>query len=338
MARVWAILRALATAYRRDQSSLQTVAGNNFFIVTALLLQSAGAFIYLIIGLVMLFPLSTDPLRKIPASRLAQWPIERGEYAVLRALSPWVNPLSWIIAAVAVWTARGKVTWGLWGLFAGLFALAFVLSDVSWFSTERLWRMVPNFPGRLDQLVRKNLREMLSTLDVYCAAVLSLSTLAWRVSGRPLPSEAFLAVTVLTILALSSYAQCLFGLDGSGGLNRYRLLPVRGWQLIAAKDAAFLLIAIPLTLPLAPLPGISAALVALAMGHDRSVSGYRKQMRWRFSSGSSIMFGIGQAILMATAAAAVFFSSALFAIPCVAAWAGSLFYYGRVIEISDFQK
>ena len=56
MARIAAILRALSTALRRDQRSLQSVAGNNFFIVSALLLQKAGTFIYWIIGLVLLCP------------------------------------------------------------------------------------------------------------------------------------------------------------------------------------------------------------------------------------------------------------------------------------------
>src|SRR5581483_8890956 len=91
MARTAAILKALARALRRDQSSIKSIAGNNFFFVSALLLQNAGAFIYLIIGLVLLFPLSTDPLRKIPASRLALWPLGSRDRRLLRALSPWIN-------------------------------------------------------------------------------------------------------------------------------------------------------------------------------------------------------------------------------------------------------
>ena len=92
MARVFAILRALALAFRRDQKSFQSVAGNNFFLVSALLLQEAGGFLFLIMGLVLLFPLSTDPLRKIPPSRLALWPLERRERWILRLASPWINP------------------------------------------------------------------------------------------------------------------------------------------------------------------------------------------------------------------------------------------------------
>ncbi len=331
MARVVAILKALAVAFRRDQQSLETIAGNNFFLVSALLLQRAGGFIYLIVGLVLLFPASTDPLRKIPASRLALWPLERRERLLLRAISPWANPVSWLIAGLAVWAARGKLSFGLWALIAGLFAAGFLLSDLPGVPTEALWRRVPPFPGRLNQLIRKNLREMLSTLDFYCALILCLSAVGFRIAGL-LPREALMVISILIVLALSSYAQSLFGLDGAGGLARYRLLPLGGWQILGAKDAAFLLITIPLVLPLAPLAGAGAALVALAMGHSATIDQPREQTRWRFSMGASLIFGIVQAILMATAASAVFYQSRFFLLPCVAAWAGSLRYYGRRLE------
>jgi hypothetical protein len=98
MARTAAILGALGRALRRDQKSIESIAGNNFFWVTVLLLQEAGTFIYLLIGLILLFPLSTDPLRKVPASRLALWPLERRERWALRVASPWVNPMTWLLA------------------------------------------------------------------------------------------------------------------------------------------------------------------------------------------------------------------------------------------------
>ncbi len=331
MARVVAILKALAVAFRRDQKSLESIAGNNFFLVSALLLQRAGGFIYLIVGVVLLFPASTDPLRKIPASRLALWPLQRRERFLLRAISPWANPVSWLIAGLAVWAARGKLTFGLWGLIAGLFAAGFLLSDLPGISTQSLWRRIPPFPGRLNQLIRKNVREMLSTLDFYCALILCLFTVGFRIAGL-LPSEARMIISILVVLALSSYAQSLFGLDGPGGIARYRLLPLPGWQILAAKDAAFLLIAIPLVLPLAPAAGSGATLIALAMGHSPTVDQPREQTRWRFSMGASLVFGILQAILMASAASAIVFQSRLVLVPCIGAWAGSLWYYGRRLE------
>lgn len=332
MARLFAILKALARAFQRGEKSFGSLAGNNFFLVAVLFLGKAGSFLFLIMGLVVLFPLSTDPLRKIPPSRLALWPLEKRERWLLRAASPWLNPMTWVIAALALWAARGSVTVGLWALAAGLVAAGFVISELPLPSGTAMWRRVPHFPGPLDQLIRKNLREMLSTLDFYCALLLSLSTAAYRISGRPLPAEAFMAMTVLVVVALSSYAQCLFGLDGAGGLSRYRLLPLPGWQILAAKDAAYLVVVLVLIAPLAPLSGLGAALAALAMGRRPAVEDPRPQTRWRFSAGTSPIYGVIEVMVMASAASAIFFTSPLILLPCVLAWLGSLWWYGRRLE------
>src|ERR1035438_3403437 len=129
MARLVAILRALWRAFPRGENSFGSLVGNNFFLVAGLFLGKAGTFLFLSMGLAILVPLRTDPLRKIPASRLALWPLERREQWALRAMSPWVNPMTWVIAALALWAARGSVTVGLWGLAAGLFAAGFAISD-----------------------------------------------------------------------------------------------------------------------------------------------------------------------------------------------------------------
>ena len=42
MARPVAILKALALAYRRDWTAFQSLAGNNFFLITAFLLRQGG--------------------------------------------------------------------------------------------------------------------------------------------------------------------------------------------------------------------------------------------------------------------------------------------------------
>lgn len=335
MARLAAILRALWRAFQRGEKSIASLAGNNFFLVAVLFLGKAGSFLFLIIGLVILFPLSTDPLRKIPPSRLALWPLDRREHLLLRAVSPWVNPITWLIAALALWAVRGSVTVGLWALAAGLFAAGFVVSELPLPVGAAMWRRVPHFPGPLDQLIRKNLREMLSTLDLYCALLLSVSTTIYRMLGPPLPTEAFLAMTVLVVVALSSYAQCLFGLDGAGGWSRYRLLPVRGWRILAAKDVAFLLVVAVLVAPLAPLAGLGAACVALALGRRPAVEDPRPQTRWRFSAGASPIYGIVGVMVMTAAASAIFFTSWLLVVPCVGAWLGSLWWYGPRMEERD---
>ena len=330
MARTAAILSALGRALRRDQKSIESIAGNTFFWVAILLLQQAGTLIFLLFGLILLFPLSTDPLRKVPASRLSSWPLETRERWTLRLASPWVNPMSWLLAAAAVFVARGKVSLGLWALVAGLIVATFVISAVPWRHRGQSWRAIPQFPGALNHLIRKNLREMLTTLDFYCALALSLITLAFRIWSK-LPAEAMLPMTALVAIALSSYAQCLFGLDGDSGMERYRLMPLRGWQVLAAKDAAYLCLAIPLALPLAPIPGAAAALISLAVGRSATVKRQKPQARWRFSAGAPLLEGFVQAALIGVAASAVM-TSVWFAPLCVAVWAGSLWWYGRLWE------
>jgi hypothetical protein len=146
-----------------------------------------------------------------------------------------------------------------------------------------------------------------------------------------LAPEAFLPLTVVVMLALSTYSQTLFGLDGEPGMTRYRLLPVAGWQLLAAKDAPFLLLSLLVTLPLAPAAGIGAALAALAMGHHASVHHHSDQVRWRFSSGISFGVGIFQVVIMSATAAAVHAMPWLL-IVCAAAYAWSTRSYGGVLE------
>jgi hypothetical protein len=329
MARAIALLRALATAYRRDWTALQSLAGNNFFLLTLFLLRQAGIFIYLIMGLVMFFPLSTDPLRKIPPSRMALWPLSRREWWLLRIASPWINPMTWILAGLAAWAAGRAISVSLWVLIAALFVAAFLISSLSLPGGAAALRRVPQFPGPLNQLMRKNLREILATLDFYCAAILSLAMLAWRLFGAALPREARMAMTVLVVGALSTYAQCLFGLDGEGGLSRYRLLPVRGWQLLLAKDAAFLAALIPLLLPLAPMAGFGGALMVLAIGHDPTIRKQSEQTRWRFTTTAALGNGAIQMIAAAMTISSIFESSLWFLAPAVAAWAASLWWYGR---------
>jgi hypothetical protein len=328
MARVTAILKALRTAFSRDWKSFGSLAVNNFFPISAILLQKAGVFVYLIAGLVMLFPMSTDPLRKIPQSRLDLWPLSTRERWLLRALSPWINPMTWLLAAAAVWAARGRLTIGLWAIIAGLFAIGFLVSELPPVRSLGLWRRVPSFPGTLNQLIRKNIREILSTLDFYAALLLSLSGATFRLAGLLPQQEGRLLLTLLILLALSTYSQCLFGLDGEGGLSRYRLLPLRGWQILAAKDAAFLFISVLLSLPLAPVAGAGAAMICAAMGHAPSTNERREQDRWRFSTGVSLYFGLLQVLAMAAAAAAIEFTSVFLVFACAAIWLISLWWYG----------
>ncbi|HWB85015.1 MAG TPA: hypothetical protein VG675_12795 [Bryobacteraceae bacterium] len=336
MARIAAILRALAVAFRRDWSSLVASGANNFLLFGMLFLQSAGLFLYLIAVLVLLLPASSDPLRTIPPVRLALWPLAPRERRLLRLLSPWLNPLTWLLAAVFVWALRGRVTFGLLALIAGLFAAGFLLSDLPVDPGRAIWRSIPSIPGPLGSLIRKNLREILCTLDFYCALLVSMAGLVWRISAHQVPPQAPIVIAIYVVLALSSHAQGLFGLDGESGFVRYRLLPLRGWQILAAKDSAFLLVSLLLTLPSAPFAGIGAACLALAVGHGPSVKSRHSQLRWRFSPGSSFGTGLTQVVALTLAAAATAVGGAWVILPALALCAASAFWYGRGIESASW--
>jgi hypothetical protein len=107
MARVRAILASLWIAARRNQKSLTSFSGNHLFYAGAafLFLQDSEAFVFfaVIIGLVLFFPLTTDPLLKIPQDRLAVWPLTRREHWLLGIFSPLLNPMTWLLIALLVW-------------------------------------------------------------------------------------------------------------------------------------------------------------------------------------------------------------------------------------------
>jgi hypothetical protein len=326
-----AILAALAKVTRRDRKSIFSFAGSNIaYLAMAFLFAGdpvAMGFFGTIIALVIFFPLTSDPLRKIPPDRLTLWPLTEHDHWRLRAVSIFLNPLIWILAGLLVWR---RVTLGLWALVAVLFVVGF---SAPWrFLGERhaalLW--LPSFPSHLNQLIRKNLRELLATLDFYAALIFVIPAAAIRAAGR-LPHDALLPMTLLVMVMISTCALSLFGLDGEGGFTRYRLLPLSGWQILAAKDAGFLLVSVVLTLPLNPIAGLAAALIALAVGHGISVERHGDEKRWRFQTSHSFPAAIIQLLLMSTAGAGAAWNPLVLAL-CAVIYAVSTWVAGRALE------
>ena len=134
-------------------------------------------------------------------------------------------------------------------------------------------------------LLRNNVRQMFSVLDTWLAIVIALAGSGYRLfSARPDPA-AFPILAMLVALALSTYAQCLFSLDSESGATRYHLLPLRGWQILLAKDAALLGILLILTLPLDAAAGMTFGLSSLAIGRYPALKARLSAQRWRFTSG-----------------------------------------------------
>jgi hypothetical protein len=111
---VFAILKALSRAAAGDLATFEAVKVNNFFLFVALLIygalesgmrpSSAEPFL-LFLGFLLLFPLSSDPLDRIPPHRLASWPLARGQRFALRLASLGLSPVLWLTVAIMLLAA-----------------------------------------------------------------------------------------------------------------------------------------------------------------------------------------------------------------------------------------
>ena len=333
MAALRGILRALRRAVGRDLAS--SFKANNLLFL-GLLGRSAEA-LFVLLGFLLLFPLSSDPLGKIPSARLALWPLSGWQRLGLRLASLAFSPVAWIGILILLKTRRVGMALAFCGLAVGMqCALALgrymVKHDPHW----DLLGGIPQFPGRLGGLVRKNVREMLSLLDPYAAALLSLAAAAYRIFGAHPDPAALTIVGLLVALAMSTIAQSLFGLDGEGGVTRYRLLPVRGWEILFAKDIAFLTILFVLLLPLDPWPGMTFGLVALAFGHHSSVLLELPQQRWRFASGNLPFGALQTAVSMVLGFVEHQRGFSVLALAAMG-YLASVWYYGRRFGGADLQ-
>jgi hypothetical protein len=166
-------------------------------------------------------------------------------------------------------------------------------------------------------------------LDFYLALLLSFSGIAYRWLSHSPDPEAFPILAIMVVLALSTYGQCLFGLDLPDGWQRYRLLPLRGWQVLLAKDAAFVLLAMVLVAGLDLMAGLGAALAALAVGHHGSVNTPVPQKRWRFTGGTLFPTGLLQAVAMFGVGVGARREGLIYLAPAALIYTGSVWLYGR---------
>ena len=108
MARLAAILVTLAKLSWRDLRRFNSLGTNNFFLFVMLIfgMQPANAFLPMLLGLILLFPLSADPLGRVPADRLGHWPLSKLERLGLRAGSLLMSPIAWITLGLLLWGLR----------------------------------------------------------------------------------------------------------------------------------------------------------------------------------------------------------------------------------------
>jgi hypothetical protein len=297
------ILGAIARATRRKLGTFSALKVNNFFLVIALIVYSASqsgvepTSVYpflLFLFFVLLVPLSSDPLDQVPPSRLGLWPITTRERVALRVLSIALSPVLWLIVVLLfVRRVRPALAFAFITLAVGVQAIAVAGRAALRFTPSRsALRLVPPFPV----LIRLSLRQMLTSLDIYLALVLSLCSIAYRgLAARPDPA-AFPILAILIALAAGSYAQCLFGRDlESSAVTRYRILPIGGRTILFEKGLAFLLVTFLLTAPVHAVVGLTYGFAALAFGHHASIIHAAPLRAWRFS-GSRLYIGVIQGV------------------------------------------
>ncbi len=119
----------------------------------------------------------------------------------------------------------------------------------------------------------------------------------------------------------------LIAIDGTGA-TRYRLLPLRGWRILLAKNFAWLLLLAPLVLPLNAASGFGAGFAALAVGNYRCVTRHIPQQRWRFTSGTLFPDGVIQTILIFAAGNGIASLGATLFVVCLFSWLMSVLLFG----------
>jgi hypothetical protein len=321
------LLKALGRVSWREVRSFGSVGGQNFilFVGFVALQPESAVFFALILGVVLLFPLSSDPMQKIPEDRRAMWPILGSEWIVIRLWSLALSPLIWVAIVLLVKAGWRASVLALGGGIA-IQALAYGAKHLSKRLGSAGLKWLPAPPGMLGAIMRLHWRGMLRTLDPYVALILVVATELYRATGKPLDPAALQILALVTVVAISTETQVLFGIDGHG-VARYSQWPIRGWQILLAKDLAFLVILGILVAPLDLVSGVIAGIAALAIGHRRSVLNPVRQAAWRFTSGALIPDGLIQIGMLFAVGKSARTIPLLIGLS-ILAWIGSLFFYG----------
>jgi len=304
------LLRTLARVVRRELRSFLSVGLNNFFLLAALMAYSAivngmapwdSLPFFLLLSVLMLFPMSSDPLAKIPPSRLELWPFSTRERIALRVISFAVSPILWIALALLVLSRRFALALLFLAVALPIQVVAALAARAARsLPTIQPLRHIPRLPGRTGGLIRHNLRQLASALDFYAALIISVSAALYRWFDPKANSVGFAPLAMLIALVLSTPAQSSFGLESDSGLTRYALLPLKGWRVLLAKDAAFFIVTLTMVLPLWDIRAIGAAatftFVAITLGRYPSLVLQPPQLPWRFASGN-FRFSVAQLVL-----------------------------------------
>lgn len=325
MAALFAILVALARGLSREASALLPVRGNNFVLLLLLIGPGAG-FLLLLVGAVLLIPMASDPLSRLPRERLELWPLTTRQRLLLRLGSLSLSPLTSVVFGLVWWRAD---------FLSAVLAVAMLAGiAIAGQQVQGVW--LPRVPsiGALP-LFGRQLRDLVPVLDLWLAVLLAVLAqfVGKRIAGVDEAMPFVMALVIVVVLSSAMANQ--FGVGHPEALLRHRLLGQPGWRLIGEGNLAFLLIAAVLTAPLALAPAMSAAFVALAVGNYLSLAVPAAQRRWRLAESGSLPLGLQQAVA-ALAAGVMTERTTLWALPvCVLVWVGSVVTCGWRLERAE---
>ncbi|WP_321476985.1 hypothetical protein [uncultured Paludibaculum sp.] len=334
MAGLAALIAALARSAQRSFGRFGSVTHNNLFAVILLMMAeepmdrpSSTAVFYLLIGALAALPLAGDMARRIPEARMALWPLTAWQRAVVFAFNLLLNPMLPLAVLFALLSRHPAVGTGLFAL--GILAPVVLGAFRTWKNPPRLLRLVPSFPGRLGGLIQNRVRELLQTLDVWFAALLSLGGFLYRIFYPHPDPMASVVIGGLIVILLSTAGQASSGFDAESAVARRLLLPLSGRDVLLARDLAWFVPLLFLTAPYGWHRTAAAGFVALIAGHRTILAPPTEQTRWQFAAGQLIPTGLFQifAVILATSTAHQF--GPVVTLISGGVWWASLEWFGR---------
>lgn len=263
----------------------------------------------------------------MPQMRVAGWPLTDTQKFLFGAISFSLNPLFLVLFFGFLFWMGFAIA--LVFVVMGLLVHLVVYSVGRMSPTLRASRnlTIPKAPWKLGGIAQEMWRELSETLDFWAALLIAVIGALFRAFGHSPDPEAFPILSLIVSIAMSTVAQRMLSLDEGRASLRYRLLPVPGWKVLAAQDAAFLITVGLLVFALNLRAGCSCGLISLAVGRYPSLARRVNQRRWRFVGGDP-RFGIAQVLLSAVAGIAAARVGIWVCLVAGALYAASLFWGG----------
>jgi len=306
LAQILAHLSLLRKLSLKELGSISSVRFNNFLFCILLIVSASGGtrkmsfWSTLFFQIVLLAPLlvtfSVDTQHRLPAERVAMWPLTSRQTLLFSSVSFAFNPAFIVLFF-------GYLFWmGL--TIASFFVLLALIVHIAVYAVSRLPIKSRTHASlstsresfRLGGIAQETWRGLRGTLDFWVALLIAVIGTLYRLFARAPEPEAFPMLSLFVGIAMSTIAQRMLYLDEGRALLRYRLLPIAGWKLLVTQDITFM---IPLAFMVSFLSlrtGIAFGLVAIAVGRYPSLRQRANQRRWRFVGGDP-RFGVAQVLL-----------------------------------------